>query len=91
MKGFIFSIEAVMALAIVLIVLGTFYFSTGNYIPRTNTLQIQMQSDEATALYFNEPGQSPQIDANQQYCAKISVYVPASKSFSDKTLCRWAK
>ena len=91
MKGFIFSIEAIAVLSILLVVLGMLYFSTASYVQKTGTLQIQAQSDEAAALYFNKPGQTASTDAQQQYCAKITVYVPGAKVFSDKTLCRWMK
>ncbi len=91
MKGFIFSIEAIATLMIVLTILSTLYFSTGNYIQKTNALQIQAQSQEAAALYFNLPGQVVTSDTQQQYCSKITIYVPATKVFSDKIICRWIK
>jgi len=91
MKGFIFSIETIAALMIVLTIFSTFYFSTGNYIQKTNILQIQAQSQEAAALYFNLPAQSIDSNTQQQYCSKITVYVTQTKAFSDKTLCRWIK
>ncbi|VVB74285.1 Uncharacterised protein [uncultured archaeon] len=91
MKGFIFSIEAIAALMIVLTIMGTLYFSTGNYMQKTNTLELQAQSQEASALYFNLPGQAVISNTQQQYCSKITVYVPDTKALSDKILCRWIK
>jgi|GEM_PF-1609672 len=91
MKGFIFSIEAIAALVIVITIMGTLFFATGNYIQKTNTLEIQAQSQEASTLYFNLPGESVSTNTQQQYCAKITTYVPDTKVLSDKIICRWIK
>jgi len=93
MKGFIFSIEALAAISIVMLALGIFAYSASLSQEKTNNTQIQSQADKQMMLYFNETANTPNPTAKEQYCTKIVYCVASSPTpiLDYKTYCEVPK
>jgi hypothetical protein len=90
MKGFMFSIEALATMAVILLTL-SFYYVAETPNNETQKLELQHQSDKAMMIYFNEKTSTPNADTNQQYCGKINYYNPIKKKTEEKQTCRGIK
>ena len=88
-KGFMFSIEAIMSVALVLSVMGLIAYSSYYIEPQDNSLRLMTQADSAGMLYFNGPTVS--LDYNNTVCEKIVYYNITSKTIGDKNACRGYK
>ena len=91
MKGFMFSIEALSAAAIVILALGIFSYSTSLNEPIINNKEIQTQSQTEMTLYFNLPSITSTTTANEQYCKKIITYSNNTNTLIEKNYCKVVK
>ena len=84
-KGFMFSIEALCAVSIILLALGIFAYSTTTNETKTNNTQIKLQAEKQMVLYFNRTADAQNGTAKEQYCTKIVTYEAGSLPI--KTTC----
>jgi len=85
-KGFMFSIEALLSITLVIaaLVILNYSFTTAG-IDNDATL-IRAQAAGATAFYYNEPALAP--TTNTSFCANIGNYNPTTKTLGSKQICR---
>ena len=91
MRGFIFSLEALATIAIVLLVCSIFFYTQTNQNQSTTHLEIKNQSTAATSIYFNLPEKLQDPNAETQYCTKITNYYAEQKQLFEKTICGGSK
>lgn len=87
MKGFMFSIEAVIAISAVLLTLGATAFIAEQKQVSDNYGQIRAQSEVSRALYSNMPGINPSPTSKEEYCEKIIYYDKTNDAFGEKNFC----
>ena len=88
-KGFLFSIEAIMSVALVLTAIGLVAYSSYYWAPQDTFIKELTQADAAGMLYFNNSPIS--LDYNNTTCEKIVYYDTTTKSVKEKTTCRGYK
>jgi hypothetical protein len=91
MKGFLFSIEALFTIAVIILITSTLYYAGAYQQKETTPFELQNQSDAAMTMYFNTPTQQGVITSEIQYCTKVSVYKSTVNAMQDKNVCRWVK
>lgn len=85
MKGFMFSIEAVISIIILasfLVAVGTYFTNTQ---PESNYLIENLQSKQATSFYFYEN----EIVAPTTLCRDIFVKETATNNIQTRSICKW--
>ena len=90
MKGFMFSIEALFAVAIVILAIGVFAYGAASNEMTSNNTQIQSQAQGQMMLYLNWV-ESPSSTAKEQYCENITYYDFSTNLLKDKASCWWIK
>jgi hypothetical protein len=88
MRGFIFSIEAILTITILLgtiILIGTFFVNESNITPITN-----FNNNLTNNIYYNfdEPNV---FEFGTIYCENVILYDNDSNSFLEKTYCEGIK
>jgi len=88
MKGFLFSIEALFAMIIIISAITIVQYGTIQTPTNEPAVLFQNQNAQLTTLYFNLPGTNPTTTSTTQYCTTIEKYSPATKSFIDTNVCK---
>lgn len=91
MRGFLFSMEALAAAAVIILAIGVLAYSSSLGAAKANNTEIQGQAQEKMGLYFNDPLSSPNPLAKEQYCIKMTDYNYITKTLMDKNSCWWPK
>ncbi len=90
MKGFLFSIDSMISIGLILIAATTLWVT----INETNNLDLlspKLQNNEVIALYFNEPARV--LDQNNQKCEILYYYDSKvtrqtfTQTLSQKNIC----
>ncbi len=91
MKGFLFSIEALITI-ILLISTITIIWTYFDYNYNTNFLTTNSKINTINAFYFNDYSKSTANDSNLNinFCSKIIIY-NNQKEFEEKTFCEGIK
>jgi hypothetical protein len=87
MKGFMFSIEALMAVSIVIMATTMIWYSTTLVEQETNNIYLEQQSQKILTIYFNLPSQQSNPNNYLQYCGESIQYSSETKEFFEKTIC----
>ncbi|MEK6959210.1 MAG: hypothetical protein AABW59_04150 [archaeon] len=85
-KGQIFSIEALIVIAIVIGVIGMTIYLTQVDEGKNVQQQIILGAEKSMTLYFNKTPSA--VVAPNIYCLNLPYYLSASKTFSTKNVCR---
>jgi len=85
-RGFMFSIEALLSIALVASAIALTAYSFGYSAPSSSPIEIGSQADAAYFIYSG--GSSAVPDMNNMACTKVAYYDKASKSVSEKSVCR---
>lgn len=88
MRGFMFSIEAMSAVAIIIIALGIFAYSTGTSHNPLHNKEIEAQSESTMGMYFNLPAVASNPSSLEQNCTQIVKYNYTSMSITSKNFCK---
>ena len=88
MKGFMFSIEALLTVSVVILATTMLWYSGTLLQQETKNIQIQQQSEEILTIYFNLNSKQPDQSTYTQYCGKAISYASATKQFYDKNICK---
>jgi hypothetical protein len=91
MKGFMFSIEGIASLVIVLLALSMIALNAPVKQSETNMLELKMQSSKQMTMYFNLNEKSNDVNAITQYCTKVTKYDTFTKKVIDKNVCEGMK
>ncbi len=91
MKGFMFSIEGLFSITIILLVLSIIALNAPMKQTETNMLEMKLQSTKQTTMYFNLGEKTNDINAITQYCAKTYKYDTFAKIVIEKTVCEGVK
>jgi len=91
MKGFMFSVDALLSIAVVIAVLALFAQTTTQETNSLSLIQIQQQSDAMMTLYFDQNGLNPDFNSITQSCGTINYYNKLSNSLETKNICRGIK
>lgn len=90
MKGFIFSIDSIISLSLILVAATTLWFTISE-ANSPDLISPKLQNNEIMSLYFNEP--AIDIDQNNQKCHILYYYnSPVTKqtyiqTISQKNIC----
>ena len=91
MKGFLFSIEALFSMAIIVLAIGIVQYNTTQTPTNEPAILLQNQNNQLTTLYFNLPQTNSDPTTTNQYCAKIIQYDTSTKIVNSKSICRGIK
>jgi cell division protein FtsL len=91
MKGFLFSIEALLSVALIITALTIVQYETNQPQNTAETISLQTQSTQLSSIYFNLPSNTPSATDNTQYCTSIESYSRTTKNFVEKKICRGIK
>ena len=87
MKGFLFSIEALFTVAVIIAVISIFWSINSAPLSPQNPLMIQVQSNGATTQYFDLNATQETLTAQTQVCEKIIYYDYQAKAAAEKDVC----
>ena len=90
-KGFIFSAEVFISLAIVVLAFSLVLYPVQQDFNVTKKLSADTQSAQAMFVYFNESSPPTTSVTQFEVCASVLKYSYYSKSFSESNVCRWIK
>ncbi|MDD4250645.1 MAG: hypothetical protein PHX27_00455 [Candidatus ainarchaeum sp.] len=85
MKGFIFSIEMILTIIILLstlIIIGT---NTNQYTNQNNNFLTNIQSNQTNSIYYQATHTN--IDKNNLFCNKIILYNVTTQTFKKNIIC----
>jgi hypothetical protein len=87
MRAFMFSLEALITIVIVLLACGVFFYAQTNQLQSTTHTEIKNQAASATSIYFNLNQVNQDPSAETQYCTRINTYNLNVKQLIDKNIC----
>ncbi len=87
MKGFMFSIEATLAIGAVLLMLGATAFITEQKQVSDNYGQIKTQSEISNTLHFNKTPPAVSPISKEKYCEKVFYFNKTASLISEKDFC----
>ena len=86
-----FSIEAIASMALVILALGIFAYSSTIVPVEAKNMLIQSQAQAKMIVYFKIPFSTANPDVKEQYCEKAVTYVYATKTLLDNNACWWSQ